>query len=325
MKRPAPHSDLMSVVLSFRNEEAVIPEMIRRMTAALVACEVDYELIFVNDDSTDRSLEILKGYASGDRHIKIITMSRRFGVAECLLAGLERARGGAVIYLDCDLQDPPELIPKLVEEWRNGADIVHTVRTKRLNESRLKLLVTHLAYRIIGRLSEIPLAVDAGDFRLLSSRVVRHVVRLPESDPYIRGLTSWVGFRQAEVPYERHPRAAGRGHFPLLGSTNPAKSFVSGVTSFSMVPLYSIFIGGLVVTILSTAILIGALVARVAGFSSKFPLIISFVLFLWGTLMTAIGVVAVYMSRVYKDVRNRPRFIVADTIGFPEDHDSSIR
>jgi polyisoprenyl-phosphate glycosyltransferase len=316
------HSELVSVVLSFRNEEAVIPEVIRRLTIALNECDADYEMIFVNDDSSDRSLEILREHAASDRHIRVVTMSRRFGVGECLIAGLERARGDAIVYLDCDLQDPPELIPKLVDEWRKGADVVYTVRARRLNESRLKLFVTRIAYQVIRTLSEVPLAVDAGDFRLLSRQVVRQVLRLRESDPYIRGITSWVGFRQVQVNYERHPRKAGHGHFPLLSSTNPAKSFMSGVTSFSMLPLYAIFVVGSVTSVASSVALIAAAMASLFGFSRTFAVTGISLLFLWGTLMTAVGIVGIYVSRVYKDVRQRPRFIVSDMIGFSEDNDS---
>lgn len=318
------HSELVSVVLSFRNEEAVIPEVIRRLTVALNECEEDYELIFVNDDSTDRSLEILRQHAASDRHIKVVTMSRRFGVAECLIAGLERARGDAVVYLDCDLQDPPELIPRLVDEWRKGADVVYTVRTRRLKERRLKQFVTRLAYRVIRAGSEVPLPIDAGDFRLLSRQVVRHVLRLHESDPYIRGLTSWVGFRQVPVKYERHARTAGHGHFPLLSSTNPAKSFLSGVTSFSMLPLYIIFIVGFATSVVSSTVLIAAAVAWLFGFGRPFAVTGMSLLFLWGTLMTSLGTVGIYVSRVYKDVRRRPRFIIAGMIGFPEDDEDNV-
>ena len=305
----------LSIVLSFRNEEKVIPELIRRLSAALAQCNADYELIFVNDDSTDRSLELLKAQAAADRRVKVITMSRRFGICECLLAGIERAQGDAVIYLDCDLQDPPELIPELVGEWRKGADVVYTVRTRRIRESRLKILITRLAYRIIAALSEISLPVEAGDFRLLSRRVVDELLRLRESDPYMRGLTTWVGFRQVPVRYERQPRFAGEGHFPLL-SANPAKAFLAGITSFSIVPLYLILILGLAGVALAAAGLTASAVAALLGAAAAGVALTFFFVMLWAVLMTALGVVGLYVSRIYRDVRGRPRYIVADTIGF---------
>ncbi|MFI5023550.1 MAG: glycosyltransferase family 2 protein [Alphaproteobacteria bacterium] len=307
--------DRLSIVLSFRNEEKVIPELIRRLSAALAQCNADYELIFVNDDSTDRSLELLKAQVAADRRVKVITMSRRFGVVECLLAGIERTQGNAVIYLDCDLQDPPELIPELVGEWRKGADVVYTVRTRRIRESRLKILITRLAYRIITALSEISLPVEAGDFRLLSRRVVNELLRLRESDPYMRGLTTWVGFRQVPVLYERQPRFAGKGHFPLL-SANPVKAFLAGITSFSIVPLYLILLLGLAGVALAAAGLAATAVAALLGAAATGAALTFFFVLLWAVLMTALGVVGLYVSRIYRDVRGRPRYIVADTIGF---------
>lgn len=307
--------DRLSVVLSFRNEEKVIPELIRRLRAALAQCNADYELIFVNDDSTDRSLELLKEQVAEDRRVKVITMSRRFGGTECLLAGIERAQGDAVIYLDCDLQDPPELIPEMVGEWRKGADVVYTVRTRRIRESRLKTLITGLAYRVIAALSEVSLPVDAGDFRLLSRRVVDELLRLTESEPYVRGLTVWIGFRQVSVRYERQPRFAGEGHFPLLGG-NPAKVFLSGITSFSIVPLYLILLLGLASAALAAAGLTAAAVAALLGAATASAALTFFFVLLWAVLLTALGVVGLYVSRIYRDVRGRPRYIVAETIGF---------
>ncbi|MDA0654604.1 MAG: glycosyltransferase family 2 protein [Proteobacteria bacterium] len=213
-------SERISVVLSLRNEEEVIPELVRRLEAALSALPLDYELIFVNDDSTDRSLDILREHAVGNPRVKVLTMSRRFGVFECTLAGIDYASGDAVVFMDADLQDPPEVIPQLVDKWRDGADMVYTVRTRRLGEHPLRMWFTRAAYRVIGAISEIDLPVEAGDFRLLSRRLVNEVVRLKESDPYLKGLVTWVGFNRAAVPYVREPRAAGTTHNPLFRSTS---------------------------------------------------------------------------------------------------------
>ncbi len=307
--------DLLSVVLSFRNEEKVIPELIRRLRAALAGCDADYELIFVNDDSTDRSLALLREEAAADGRVKVINMSRRFGVAECLIAGIERAGGDAVLYLDCDLQDPPELIPSLVAEWRKGGDVVYTVRTRRIGEGRVKKLMTGLAYRAIAAVSEIALPVEAGDFRLLSRRAVEALLRLKERDPYVRGLTAWIGFRQVPVRYERQPRFAGEGHFPLF-SANPAKTFLSGVASFSMAPLYLILVLGLAGTAVAVAGLVAAAIAALLGAAAGVAALAFAALFLWATLLAALGIVGLYVSRIYRDARGRPRYVVADTIGF---------
>ena len=187
---------ILSVVFSFRNEAENIPELVKRVSASIKSkCEIGYELIFVNDDSTDDSLEILiemqKKYP-----IKIINMSRRFGVTPCLLAGLANSSGDAVITMDADLQDPPELIPELLDKFMCGAEVVHTTRTKRLGEKKIKLWMTSQAYKIINAFSEIKFPKDTGDFKLLSKRVVKYIVESEERDPYMRGLSVWFGFNQ---------------------------------------------------------------------------------------------------------------------------------
>jgi glycosyltransferase involved in cell wall biosynthesis len=227
------------VVLSFRNEAETIPTLIARLDSALSGENVAYELIFVNDASSDQSLPILLSERERNPRIKIVNMSRRFGVAECVMAGLSVTSGDAVIYMDADLQDPPEVIPALLARWRAGADVVHTVRTHRHGENALKMLATRVGYRLIRLTSTIELAVDAGDFKLLTREAVDHLLRVTESDPYMRGLVSWLGFNQVFVPYEREARHAGRTHFPFL-SRGPWKAFLTGLTSFSFAPVYGV-------------------------------------------------------------------------------------
>src|SRR4029434_8581223 len=171
---------LVSVVLSFRNEAENIPTLISRLSAVLVSQEVDYELLFVNDASTDQSLSVLLAERERNPRVKILNMSRRFGVAEGVMAGMASAGVDAVVYMDADLQDPPEVIPLLLDRWRDGADVVHTVRTRRLGENTLKITATRLAYRLIHSTSTIDLPVDGGDFKLLSRRAADHLLRLPE-------------------------------------------------------------------------------------------------------------------------------------------------
>jgi dolichol-phosphate mannosyltransferase len=264
---------------------------------------VDYELIFVNDASTDRSLDLLLGERERNPRVKVLNMSRRFGVAEGVLAGMEAARGDAVVYMDADLQDPPELIPELIARWRGGADVVHTVRTRRLGESPFKMFATRTAYRIIHLGSSIELPVDAGDFKLLSRRVVDHLLRMREADPYLRGLVVWLGYQQVFVPYDRDARHAGRTHFPFF-SRNPWKTFALGLTSFSFMPIYACL-----VLAAAGVILAGVLTVTAGALTGLF-------VFLWALLMAAVAVVGVYLIRIYKDVRGRPAFIVASRVGF---------
>ena len=185
---------LISVVFSFRNEEKVIPELIHRVSSVLETLG-EYELIFVNDASTDGSLELLQSLRAANSNIKIINMSRRFGVTPCVIAGLAEAKGDAVVYMDADLQDPPELIPEIVKKWQEGAEVVHTIRTKRHGESWPKMWMTKLAYKMINAFADIDFYENAGDFKLLSKRAVTEILKLNELDPYLRGLSMWIGFK----------------------------------------------------------------------------------------------------------------------------------
>jgi len=311
---------LVSVVLSFRNEAEVIPELIRRLEAALDPLPIDYELIFVNDDSTDNSLTILSERVRQDTHIRVVNMSRRFGVSECVLAGMQHARGDAVVYMDADLQDPPELLPELIEKWQQGADVVYTVRASRQGEGAFKLWLTRVAYRAINAASEIDLPVEAGDFKLLSRRVVDELLKLKEKNPYLRGLVRWVGFKQAPVYYTRQPRAAGVTHFPIFGSRGPVNTFISGFTSFSTLPLTAFVLIGLIVCALAFLAFIVILVMLLFGSDvSGLAWLAALLLFVAGVQLIGIGTLGLYVGRVYNEVRHRPRYIVESTIGFEEE------
>jgi dolichol-phosphate mannosyltransferase len=307
----------VSVVLSFRNEEEVIPELVARLQRTLRGAGLAYELVFVNDASTDRSLEVLVEQRKLDPGIKVLNMSRRFGVAPCVVAGMRYARGDAVVYMDADLQDPPELVPELVARWREGADVVYTVRTRRRGESALKMHATRAAYRAIQAVSEVSLPVEAGDFKLLSRRVVDHLLALEEHELYVRGLVTWLGFRQVAVPYERQPRGGGRSHFPLLRSWGPAAAFAAGITSFSHAPLVAFLLLGLAGGALSAGGLLVVALLRAAG-SAVAPGAgwLFFGLLLWSTLVLGIGVVGLYLARVHREALRRPRYVVASTLGF---------
>jgi glycosyltransferase involved in cell wall biosynthesis len=296
---------LVSVVLSFRNEAENIPVLVARLAAMFATQSVDYELIFVNDASTDRSLEVLVAERQRNPRVRVLNLSRRFGVAEGVLAGMSAAAGDAVVYMDADLQDPPEVIPELLARWRAGADVVHTVRTRRHGENATKMFATRIAYRIIQYGSSIELPVDAGDFKLLSRKAVNRLLELRETDPYLRGLVVWLGYTQVLVPYERDARHAGRTHFPFF-SRNPWKTFALGLTSFSFMPIYAC----VALAALGVLAAVGLLVAASP--------IIALVVFLWAILMAAVAVVGIYVIRIYKDVRGRPPFIVDSHIGFDD-------
>ena len=306
---------IISVILSFLNEEDVLPELIRRVVGVLSNEPEDYEIIFVNDNSSDASLDLLLSARESNPRIKIINTSRRFGMVECILAGIEHSNGDAIVYLDTDLQDPPEVIPELLEKWRNGADVVYTVRTKRDGENPLKMWITRQAYKIIGLFSEINLPVDSGNFRLINRKIREQLLQLNEVEPYLRGLVRWIGFRQEAVYYKREARFAGDCHVPLFG-TGPAKEFMAGLTTFSVAPIFLLFGIGSFVTFFSFIALAIITLSGIFGGLSGTPVLILFFIFLWGSLLFAIGFVGVYVTRIYKDVRGRPRYIIRDIIGF---------
>ena len=310
---------LLSVVFSFRNEESNLIELVKRTSTAIKKLgNWTFELIFVNDDSNDSSETILtdlqKSYP-----IKIVNMSRRFGVGPCVLAGLNIAKGDAVVYMDSDLQDPPEIIPKLVQKFESGVDVVHTRRTKRLEESFVKIFLTKIAYRVINISSNIPLPVDAGDFKLLSRRAVSYVNNLNEHNPYIRGLTVWVGFKQDFVDYERQGRFSGESKFPSLLSARywygASAEFVRGITGYSTGPLLlGIFIG-LFAILFSFILIIYALYAKFSGAAIPGSSgIIIVVAFFSGMILTTIGITGLYIARIYEQTQGRPRYIIKNVL-----------
>ena len=310
---------LLSVVFSFRNEESNLIELVKRTSTAIKKLgNWTFELIFVNDDSNDSSETILtdlqKSYP-----IKIVNMSRRFGVGPCVLAGLNIAKGDAVVYMDSDLQDPPEIIPKLVQKFENGVDVVHTRRTKRLEESFVKIFLTKMAYRVINISSNIPLPVDAGDFKLLSRRAVSYVNNLNEHNPYIRGLTVWIGFKQDFVDYERQGRFSGESKFPSLLSARywygASAEFVRGITGYSTGPLLlGIFIG-LFAILFSFILIIYALYTKFSGAAIPGSSgIIIVVAFFSGMILTTIGITGLYIARIYEQTQGRPRYIIKNVL-----------
>lgn len=311
---------LISVVLSFRNEEDVIAELIRRLQATFRSISVRYEFIFVNDCSSDNSLNLLLEKRKEDPNIKIINTSRRFGVTPCVLAGFGRSSGDAVVYMDSDLQDPPELIPKLLEKWEEGADVVHTVRTRRKGENAFKIWLTRQAYRMINLVSSITVIENAGDFKLMSRRAVDELLRLHEYDPFMRALAAWIGFKQAKVPYERDPRFAGKTKFSLWSSSDPYEEFIRGMTFFSSVPLYFSLFLGFAISCGSFLYLLYIITTKLIYDMQRpgWSALMVTMLFLGGTILFTIGILGVYMGRIHHAIKNRPNYIVESTIGFDD-------
>jgi len=306
---------LLSIIFSFRNEREVIPELIERVERTLNSSKLKYELIFVNDASTDDSLELLKKYHERSNNVKIINMSRRFGGSQCVMAGFRYAKGDAVIYMDADLQDPPEFIPTMLQKYREGYDIVHTTRFARKGENIIKIWLTKLAYRMIHFLADIDIPNDSGDFKLLSRRVVNEIVKFSEHDPFMRGLVSWVGFKQIQVFYERQPRFAGKTHYPLLRNIGPLKEFIKGLTSFSSKPLYL----PLFFCCFLFFIFLVCLVLCIIGIKLPWPFFVLTLVLLGSTILFIIGIQGIYIEKIYDEIRNRPLYIIESKIGFEND------
>lgn len=307
-------SDLVSIILSFRNEEDNLPELIRRLALMAESQPEGFEFIFVNDGSTDRSRAILVEARAQDPRVKFLTTARRAGPSEGVLAGLAAASGDAMIYMDCDLQDPPELLPELIRNWKSGHDVVHTRRTVRLGEDPLRMWLTRRAYEVINWTSRGQMPIESGDFKLLSRRAAQAMLSFREHDPYLRGLAVWMGFSQTFVDYERQPRHCGESKFSGL-HRNAVKTMVAGITSFSFLPIYLVTWAGFGGLAVAGLLVLAGLIALAAGAAAAGWLFTALAFFLWGSLMLAIGSTGLYVIRIYKDVRGRPRWVIAEAEG----------
>ena len=303
---------LISIIFSFKNEEKNLGELIKRIQTTFSKIDsYKYELIFVNDCSDDKSEKILLDLQKSNP-ITIINMTRTFGVGPCVLAGFREAKGDAIIYMDSDLQDPPEIIPDLISEYEKGSEIVHTVRTKRHGESFFKMLITKMAYRIINYLSEIPLPTEAGDFKLISRTALKKILLQNEFRPYIRGLSIWVGYKQSFVKYERDPRADGESKFPLF-SKGPITEFISGITSYSLKPLYLGVVLGFISLIFSIILILYALYSKFSGVAAPGSTgIIITISFFSGILLFTMGIIGIYLARIFEQTKGRDQYVIKD-------------
>jgi polyisoprenyl-phosphate glycosyltransferase len=307
---------LLSVIIPSYNEEAVLRTTHDRLTTVLAGMNVDYELIFVNDGSRDRTQEILAGLQVFDPHVRVLLLSRNFGHQIAVTAGLEEATGEAVVIIDADLQDPPELIARMVQLWREGNEVVYGIRIEREGESRFKLWTAKVFYRLINRLSETKMPLDAGDFRLLDRKVVEVIKAMPERARFLRGMVSWAGFRQVSLPYDRAPRHAGESKYPLAKMIHFA---MDGIISFSLVPLKLAIWTGFLAIWIAVAGIIAAILDRLLekdltrGWASLFVA----VLFMGGVQLVSLGILGEYLGRIYTEVKRRPLYVVQERLGFP--------
>jgi len=310
---------LLSVVIPCFNEELVLRATHERLSQAVSAIEgFEYELIFVDDGSRDQTFEILAEIQSHDSHTRVLKLSRNFGHQIAVTAGLEAATGNVIAVIDADLQDPPEVINEMIELWRQGNHVVYGSRTTRVGESRFKLITAKAFYRIINRFSDTSIPVDTGDFRLMDRSVVDVLLAMPERGRFLRGMVSWVGFRQVALPYERDARHAGRTKYSLLKMIQFA---MDGIFSFSVLPLRFATLTGMVAICLAIGGIVLAVIVRVLrlydlqlgrGWASLFVA----VLFMGGVQLLTLGVMGEYLGRIYTEVKRRPLYAVEERLGF---------
>ena len=319
----AEHS-LVSIVSPVYQEEEGIEEFHRRLVASMEGIDDDlaFEVVYVNDGSKDRSLDLLEKIAADDDRVRVVDLSRNFGHQVALSAGVDHARGDAVVVIDSDLQDPPEVIPEMIQRWRDGFKVVYGVRTSRAGETRFKLLTSKIYYGLMDRISEVPLPRQAGDFRLLDRKVVDVLDQMPERNRYVRGMVAWVGFPQCAVEYERDARFAGSTNYTLGRMVRLA---LDGLTSFSDRPLRLATQLGVIVMALSFAVAAWTIVASLfdLGTSSRgWSSLMAVVLLLGGVQLLCIGVLGEYVGRVYRETKGRPLYVVNEVIG-PEGRDDA--
>jgi dolichol-phosphate mannosyltransferase len=301
----------MSVVVPCYNEEAVIEATHNRLCGVLEEEEVDVEIIYVDDGSQDATLSLLRDLHDSDERVQVVSLSRNYGHQVAITAGTDYAQGDAVVVIDADLQDPPEVIPRMIKKWREGVDVVYGKRKQREGEGAFKLWTAKAFYRFINWIARVDIPLDTGDFRLMDRRVVEAFLDMPERDRFVRGMVSWLGFEQEPVEYERAPRHAGETKYPLSEMVEFA---TDGILSFSTAPLKIATWAGFLASGFSVIGIIYALVLRlftdiwVPGWTALFISI----LFLGGLQLISLGIIGEYVGRIYGETKRRPLYLVQD-------------
>jgi len=309
-------SELLSVVVPCFNEEACLADTHSRLTAVLTEIpSLDFELVFVDDGSDDNTLGLLRDIQRADPRVRVLSLSRNFGHEAASTAGIQHAAGSAVVLIDADLQDPPEVIAEMVQHWRDGAEIVYGVRGRRDGEPSLKRLTSGMFYRVIERLSDTPVSRDTGDFRLMDRVVVDAFLAMPEYNRFVRAMVDWTGYRRVAVPFQRERRSAGKTKYSRRHRLSLA---VTAISSFSNAPLHLATWLGLLTSMLAVVGIVYALVSSllldvaVGGWTSLFIAL----MFLGGTQLVCIGVLGEYIGRVYNEVKRRPLYMAKERLGF---------
>ena len=310
----------ISIVIPMYNEETVAKECYKRIISVLIELTTyDYELIVVDDGSKDKTLEIMGEIAKNDKKVKVISFSRNFGHQAAVTAGLKETTGDAVVIIDADMQDPPELIKDMIELWEDGNDVIYAVRKRRKGESIFKVLSAKMFYKLLYSLSDVEIPKDTGDFRLVDRKVVDVINSLPEHNKYLRGLFSWVGFKQKPIKYVRKERFAGKTKYPLK---KMIKLAYDGIISFSNKPLKLIGSIGLLSILLSFILLIYSICSYIFNWNNLVPgwaSIMVSISFFAGVQLVSIWIMSEYISRIYDESRNRPEYIIKKKINEKEE------
>jgi glycosyltransferase involved in cell wall biosynthesis len=301
----------LSLVIPVYNEEAAIPLLLPALARVLERMDCGYEIVFVNDGSTDGTARLLRAAAAADPAVKVLEFSRNFGHQAAITAGLDFAAGDAVVVMDADLQDPPELLPQMVELYRRGYDVVSPQRVARAGDGAFKRTTAALFYRLMRRTVDRRLVSEVGDFRLFSRAAVTALRRFREQHRFMRGLVAWLGLKEALVPFQRQPRAAGETKYPLSKMLGFAWT---AITSFSALPLRLVLGGGLLLTVTGLAVTCYVLFALLRGWPAAWETIIGLQLLLSGVTLLAVGLVGDYVGRIYAEAKGRPLYVVAEAL-----------
>ena len=305
-------NSVISVAVPFLNEEGNLPELYNRLVKVFASREEDAEFIFIDDGSSDNSVPLLAAFGKTDPRVKIIQFSRNFGHQAAITAGMDFATGDALIIMDADLQDPPEVLPEMIEKWKEGYEVVYAVRKKREGEGFLKKLFASCFYRIFRKISNLDVPVDAGDFRLMDRNVVDALKKMREKHRYIRGMTTWVGFRQCAVEYDRAARLSGETKYPVWKS---AKLAIDAITSFSARPLLWVTNIGLFTAFIAVLFTIRIIWIKLSGngeLVSGWASLSVLILFLGGIQLTALGLLGQYISRIFDESKSRPLYVIRE-------------
>ena len=309
----------ISVVVPMYYEEEVAKECYTRLKNVLEKIEnYNYEIIFINDGSKDKTLEILKEVAKENKNVKIISFSRNFGHQCAVTAGLRYVTGDAIVIIDADLQDPPELIPEMIKLWEEGNEVIYGKRKSREGESRFKLLTASMFYKTLNALSDVEIPKDTGDFRLVDRKVVEVINSLPEHNKFLRGLFSWVGFKQKAYEYERKERYAGKTKYPLKKMLKLAQD---GIFSFSIKPLKIVGAMGILSVIISIILFVYAVLSYAFDWNNLVPGWTSLMVtmtFIGGMILISLWMIGEYIGRIYDETKRRPEYIIDETINIEE-------